>query len=165
MAYHNRVTTHHTSKPSFISEQEIYQSPSSHGGESMVWNYSNDSNNSARSRKTSSSSYYSVSSPTLSYGSTSASSTSQAGFSRYPTSTAYSDYMESPPRSESTPRSFVRSTPSSLGWLPDTKLWKLYKFVVTKGKEPYLELLPDYVWTRETPERVYLDQPKYVLFP
>lgn len=53
-----------------------------------------------------------------------------------------------------------RETPTSLGWAKDSVLLELYSFVVVKGKEPYLELLPSYVVTGETPERVYLDAPK-----
>jgi hypothetical protein len=51
-------------------------------------------------------------------------------------------------------------TPKSLGWTSDTELPKLYKFVVTKGKDPYLELLPSFTATRETPNKVYLDTPR-----
>jgi hypothetical protein len=53
-----------------------------------------------------------------------------------------------------------RETPSTLGWTKDALLVDLYNFVVIKGKEPYLELLPEYTVTSETPERVYLDTPR-----
>lgn len=185
--YKSRVaSSHRSSKSSYCSDQDVNWgtapaylpvSKSSAtggvvGGESMVWNYSNDSTSSSRSQRTSSSGHYSISSPTASYSydSTSASSTSQAGGHNAYIASPYGGLLASPTMmsdygSSSTPRGFVRSTPSSLGWTPDTKLWKLYKFVVTKGKEPYLELLPEYVCTRETPERVYLDPPKYVSLP
>ena len=59
----------------------------------------------------------------------------------------------------------LRCTPSSLGWLPGTELIKLYAFVVGKSKEPFLELLPNWTVTYETPRIVYLDQPEYAFIP
>ena len=50
-----------------------------------------------------------------------------------------------------------RPTPSKLGWKPDAQLWKLYTFVVRRGQEPYLQLLPGGEETVVTPQRVYLD--------
>lgn len=57
----------------------------------------------------------------------------------------------------------TRVTPTSLGWTPDTQLWKVYEFVVIKGKNPYLDLIPGCNITPETPERVYLDLPRSIL--
>lgn len=76
--------------------------------------------------------------------------------------TLQSQYFESSQmyRSRSNPSSQQRSTPESLGWVPGSDLLKLYKFVVQKGKEPYLELLLGCSVTPDTPERVYLDPPK-----
>jgi hypothetical protein len=54
-----------------------------------------------------------------------------------------------------------RHTPKILGWTNDTPFAKLYEFRVPKGKEPYLELLPNWTVTFETPRRVYLDKPEY----
>lgn len=54
----------------------------------------------------------------------------------------------------------VRHTPSSLGWSQGTELVKLYRFIVPKGKMPYLQLLDEWTPTYETPERVYLDESK-----
>jgi hypothetical protein len=54
-----------------------------------------------------------------------------------------------------------RHTPKVLGWTNDTPFAKLYEFRVPKGKEPYLELLPNWTVTFETPRRVYLDKPEY----
>ncbi|KAN0098420.1 hypothetical protein V8E51_014083, partial [Hyaloscypha variabilis] len=55
----------------------------------------------------------------------------------------------------------VRYTPSSLEWGPQgVDFVKLYKFIVPKGKLPYLELLDKWTPTYQTPVRVYLDEPK-----
>ena len=43
-------------------------------------------------------------------------------------------------RSPSNPSNQHRSTPANLGWLPNSDLLDLYKFVVQKGKEPYFEV-------------------------
>ncbi|KAH8820935.1 hypothetical protein F5884DRAFT_661509 [Xylogone sp. PMI_703] len=53
-----------------------------------------------------------------------------------------------------------RQTPESLQWGPDTKFAERYQFVVEKGSEPYLQLLPQYQADNVTPQRVYLDDPK-----
>ena len=57
----------------------------------------------------------------------------------------------------------AKHTPSSLGWTANSELVKLYDFVVSKTKEPYLELLPEWTATYETPRRVYLDAPRFVI--
>ncbi|TAQ89399.1 hypothetical protein B7494_g2259 [Chlorociboria aeruginascens] len=75
----------------------------------------------------------------------------------YSTTYDLTPYVESLPPSTSMQDNTSRATPNSLGWSPNTELWKLYKFVVAKGKEPYLDLLPEWTITNETPERVYLD--------
>ena len=55
----------------------------------------------------------------------------------------------------------VRYTPSSLEWGPQAADFvKLYKFIVLKGKLPYLELLEKWTPTYQTPRRVYLDDSK-----
>jgi hypothetical protein len=54
----------------------------------------------------------------------------------------------------------IRPTPASIGWNRDTELVKLYAFIVPKDTEPYLELLPEWTPTCETPSRVYLDKPR-----
>ena len=51
----------------------------------------------------------------------------------------------------------VRHTPLSLGWSTNSKLLNLYKFTIRRGKEPYLELGPQWSVTAQTPPRVYLD--------
>jgi hypothetical protein len=57
----------------------------------------------------------------------------------------------------------VKATPLTLGWTPASELLKLYKFVVKQnGKERYFELLPPWRITRQTPQRVDLDQDQYV---
>lgn len=53
-----------------------------------------------------------------------------------------------------------RPTPSTLGWKDSKILENLYKFVVTKGKEPYFELLPTCITTSDFPARIYLDAPR-----
>jgi len=57
----------------------------------------------------------------------------------------------------SDPGGTSRATPTTLGWMPDTQLPKLYTFVLKKD-EQYLELKPGYDVTEETPQRVYLDK-------
>jgi len=57
----------------------------------------------------------------------------------------------------SDPGGTSRATPTTLGWMPDTQLPKLYTFVLKKD-EQYLELKPGYEVTEETPQRVYLDK-------
>lgn len=59
----------------------------------------------------------------------------------------------------------TRPTPTSLGWSPDSPLLKLYKFVVTKQKDPYFELQEGYASSYQIPPRVYLDYPEYVPVP
>jgi hypothetical protein len=55
----------------------------------------------------------------------------------------------------------ARHTPRSLEWGPHgADFVKLYKFVVPKGKLPYLELLDKWTPTYQTPRRVYLDEPR-----
>jgi len=51
-------------------------------------------------------------------------------------------------------------TPSSLEWTPQTEFPKLYNFFLEKGKLPYLELLPEFQETPETPKVVILDEPR-----
>jgi hypothetical protein len=53
-----------------------------------------------------------------------------------------------------------RHTTTTLGWLPNSDLLSLYKFVVPKSKEPYFELMDPWVPTPETPSWVYLDEPE-----
>ncbi|KAG4033862.1 hypothetical protein MFRU_004g03600 [Monilinia fructicola] len=74
----------------------------------------------------------------------------------------YNNYTTASPsheRSLQMSSSSVKSTPSSLDWSPKTELLRLYKLIVPKGKEPYLELLPGYQACYNTPQRVFLDQP------
>jgi hypothetical protein len=54
----------------------------------------------------------------------------------------------------------VKYTPTLLGWTHNTELVKLYTFIVPKSREPYLQLREKWTPTYETPNRVYLDQPK-----
>jgi hypothetical protein len=54
----------------------------------------------------------------------------------------------------------MRHTLASLGWNRDTELLKLYTFIVPNGREPFLELLPQWSPTYETPSRVHLDPPR-----
>jgi len=58
----------------------------------------------------------------------------------------------------SDPGGTSRATPTTLGWTPDTSFPKLYKFWCKKNIEPYLELLPHFEVTSQTPQRVYLDK-------
>ncbi|KAE9378203.1 hypothetical protein N431DRAFT_174978 [Stipitochalara longipes BDJ] len=52
-----------------------------------------------------------------------------------------------------------RHTPTSLNWgLKSADFVKLYKFIVPKGKLPYLELLENWTPTYQTPYKVYLDE-------
>jgi hypothetical protein len=53
----------------------------------------------------------------------------------------------------------TRHTPSSLKWSQDTEFPHLYKFF-PRGKPPYLELLPEWKVTEQTPMIIYLDEPK-----
>jgi hypothetical protein len=54
----------------------------------------------------------------------------------------------------------MKHTPTSLGWgIQGTDFVKLYKFIVPKGKPPYLELLEKWRPTYQTPIRLYLDEP------
>lgn len=62
-------------------------------------------------------------------------------------------------RSLSSHSNSMKATPSSLGWAPESELLRLYKFIVPKGKEPYLELLQGYQICFNVPQRVYLDPP------
>ncbi|KAF7933820.1 uncharacterized protein EAE98_003529 [Botrytis deweyae] len=75
------------------------------------------------------------------------------GYNNY-TTASYS--ME---RSSSNQSHSLKATPSSLGWSPETELLRLYKLIVPKGKEPYLELLPGYTIHQDTPQQVFLDPP------
>jgi hypothetical protein len=54
----------------------------------------------------------------------------------------------------------TRWTPNTLGWLPNSELLNLYKFVVRKAKEPYFQLMDSWTPTQQTPARVYLDYPE-----
>ncbi|KAF7898226.1 hypothetical protein EAF00_004672 [Botryotinia globosa] len=74
----------------------------------------------------------------------------------YDNYTAASYSME---RSSSSQSHSLKATPSSLGWSPETELFRLYKLIVPKGKEPYLELLPGYAIHQDTPQQVFLDPP------
>lgn len=65
-------------------------------------------------------------------------------------------------RSSSNQSHSLKATPTSLGWSPETELLRLYKLIVPKGKEPYLELLPGYTIHQNTPQQVFLDPPRYV---
>ncbi|ATZ53269.1 hypothetical protein BCIN_09g01430 [Botrytis cinerea B05.10] len=60
-------------------------------------------------------------------------------------------------RSSSNQSHSLKATPTSLGWSPETELLRLYKLIVPKGKEPYLELLPGYKIHQNTPQQVFLD--------
>lgn len=73
----------------------------------------------------------------------------------------------SPYPKEASESSSLYPTPSSLQWSSTLKLWQLYSFIVKKGREPYLDLLPTYAATAQTPQRVYLDQasPKKSEYP
>lgn len=88
---------------------------------------------------------------------------------------SYPKYSEAPPNHianmydgnpSTTAQSYYESTlsskptPKSLGWLPDTQLWRLYTVVISDKKVLYLELLPDLRLTSQTPIRVYLDPPR-----
>jgi len=54
----------------------------------------------------------------------------------------------------------MRWTPSALGWMPNSELLKLYKFVVRGSKEPYFQLMDQWTPTPQTPVKVYLDNPE-----
>jgi hypothetical protein len=54
----------------------------------------------------------------------------------------------------------TRWTPSTLGWMPNSDLLNLYKFVVRNSKEPYFQLMDPFTPTRQTPRKVYLDNPE-----
>ncbi|PQE30268.1 C2H2 finger domain-containing protein [Rutstroemia sp. NJR-2017a WRK4] len=138
------------------------------GGWSMDrrMNYSDQSN--ASSQSYSSGTVYTPlsSSPSMSYDyeSPQQSQPSYQDEADY-TPTTYDNYTTRPSTYEqSAPiqQSIVKWTPLSLGWTPNTDLWKLYKFIVPKGKEPYLELLPGLVVYDNTPSRVFLDPPSNV---
>lgn len=79
----------------------------------------------------------------------------------YPASSSFTSgsYGQASPSSFGRYEQERRETPSSLGWNEDSVLPELYNFVVIKGKEPYLELQPNYRVTDQTPVRVYLDRP------
>lgn len=57
-----------------------------------------------------------------------------------------------------------RHTPNSLGWrqktAPLSDYVAKYELQIRKGKESYFELKKEYEITRDTPQRVYFDQPK-----
>ena len=55
-----------------------------------------------------------------------------------------------------------KHTPSSLGWPLGTPYLERYKFFVKRGEPPYLELLPGFEASTETPKIVHLDDPPYV---
>lgn len=54
----------------------------------------------------------------------------------------------------------MRWTPKTLGWTPNSDLLNLYKFVVRNSKEPFFQLMDQWTPTKETPMKVYLDNPK-----
>lgn len=128
-----------------------YSETPQYGSAAMHRNYSDDSANSRYTTGSSPNTAMSYSTPSPNY--------------TYETS--YTNYLEDPvvePRYEqelpNRQRSHhQRATPMSLGWKPDTDLWKLYSFVVKKGREPHLELLSEWTATYDTPQRVYLDPP------
>jgi hypothetical protein len=105
-----------------------------------------------------SSSYYS--------GTSSAYSSTSSEYSAIPSASSATSSFNPRSFGQSSPASFDwyeyerRETPSSLGWNEDDALVVLYNFVVTKGKEPYLELQSSSRVTDMTPQRVYLDSPK-----
>lgn len=149
----------------YLDQNRLCPSPtpvSGMGGWAMNRNYSDKSSTSTQSR--SSGDFYSPagSSPSMSYEL----NTSQSpryyddGYSQ-----EYNNYTTASPsheRSLQMSSSSVKSTPSSLDWSPKTELLRLYKLIVPKGKEPYLELLPGYQACYNTPQRVFLDQPRQV---
>lgn len=136
------------------------------GGQAMRWTQSNESNNSAKSIYAES-----FSTPGTSPGPVMSIAGSPPQGVPHNSVNTFSDRTEgfydygyynspAPPvdiKLESHPQ--TRHTPSSLGWLPNTDLVKLYKFEPRKGKEPYFELLPQWTETEECPHRVYLDLP------
>ncbi|KAI9647801.1 hypothetical protein NHQ30_004189 [Ciborinia camelliae] len=129
------------------------------GGWAMNRNYSDQSSTSTQSR--SSRDFYSPasSSSPMSYDLNIPQSPQyyDDGYSQ-----GYNNYTAASPgleRSLSSHSTSIKSTPSSLGWLPETELLKLYKLIVPKGKEPYLELLPGYQVCYNTPQLVFLDPP------
>jgi hypothetical protein len=54
----------------------------------------------------------------------------------------------------------MRWTPNTLGWMPNSELLNLYKFVVRNSKEPYFQLMDRWTPTQQTPAKVYLDNPE-----
>ncbi|KAM3075086.1 hypothetical protein ACMFMG_007456 [Clarireedia jacksonii] len=160
------------SRPRLYQEQDkLYPGstsiPAAMGGWCMdrEMNYSNQSNDSSQSR--SSGAYYTPqpSSPLMPYEHDSQlSQLSQQDEAKY-APTTYDNYTTTSQyivQSAPIQQRIFKWTPSSLGWTPNTDLWKLYKFIVPKGKEPYLELLPGLVVYGDTPSRVYLDPPSNV---
>ena len=133
------------------------------GGTAMGWNLSDQSSSS----KTSDGNTYSIGSPgAMSLGGYSPGNYENSSYATDYAGAAFSsvsfDNPSSSPSQYPYPKNHdnARVTPTTLGWTPDTQLWKVYKFVVVKGKEPYLELLPGCNVTYETPMRVYLDHPR-----
>lgn len=149
----------------YLDQNRLWPSPTqapAMGGWAMKRNYSDQSSTSTQSR--SSGDFYSSvsSSPSMSYDLNTSQSPQyyddsySQGYNNY---TAVSPTLE---RSLSSHSSSIKSTPSSLGWSPETELLRLYKLIVPKGKEPYLELLPGYQVCYNTPQQVFLDPPRCV---
>lgn len=135
------------------------------GGWAMHRNYSDQSSTSTQSR--SSGDFYSPppSSPSMSFDLNASQSPQyyDDGYSQgYNNYTAASHSLE---RSLSTHSNSIKATPSSLGWSPETGLLRLYKLIVPRGKEPYLELLPGYQICSNTPQHVFLDPSRCVNYP
>ncbi|ESZ96515.1 hypothetical protein SBOR_3137 [Sclerotinia borealis F-4128] len=129
------------------------------GGWEMSRDYSNQSSNSTHSR--SSGDFYSpVSySPPMSLDPNTYQSPQYYDDSYSQEYNSYTAASPSLERSLSNHSSSIKSTPSSLGWSPENELLGLYKLIVPKGKEPYLELLPGYQVYSNTPQQVFLDSP------
>ncbi|QSZ36788.1 hypothetical protein DSL72_006671 [Monilinia vaccinii-corymbosi] len=146
----------------YLDQNRLWPSPtpaSAMGGWAMNRNYSDQSSASTQSR--SSGDFYSPIS-------TSSSMSHELNISKSPQyhddaySQDYNNYTPSSPGLESglsSHNSSIKLTPSSLGWPPDTEFLRLYKLIVPKGKEPYLELLPGYQACYNRPQQVFLDPP------
>ncbi|CAD6444705.1 dedf643d-e780-4689-a075-725ca4ab91fb [Sclerotinia trifoliorum] len=128
-------------------------------GLAMSRNYSNQSSISTQSR--SSEDFYlpisSSSSMSFDWNVSDSSQHHDDGYNQgYNNYTTASHSLE---RSLSSHSNFMKATPSSLGWAPESELLRLYKFIVPKGKEPHLELRQGYQICFNVPQRVYLDPP------
>ncbi|KAF7861507.1 hypothetical protein EAF04_008070 [Stromatinia cepivora] len=125
----------------------------------MSRNYSDQSSISTQSRSSEDFDLPIFSSASMSFGSNASDSPQyyddgyNQGYNNYRTA---SHSLE---RSLSSHSNSIKATPSSLGWAPESELLRLYKFIVPKGKEPYLELLPGYQICDNMPQHVFLDSP------